>query len=162
AARLRHGHGQRLLREDALDVPVLAGGVDERRLSIRWDGDVDHLDLGVAKKLVIHGIDLLQAVLRGDGAGGFGVARGDGNWVESRLTISHQMTVANNEAGAEAADAEVHAARQARAVVQGEVHLPLFCLAPPLPLWERGLGGEGIFTCTRTMLCPPSGLAHRN
>ena len=63
-----------------------------------------------------------NGVLFGDGAGVVRVARGDGDGVEAGLAVGDEMAVAHDEAGAEAADAEVLAARQTRQVVEGGVH----------------------------------------
>ena len=61
-------------------------------------------------------------MLLGDGAGMVGVARGDGDRVEAGLAVGDEVAVAHDEAGADAADAKVLAPRQARQVVEGEVH----------------------------------------
>ena len=46
------------------------------------------------------------------------VARGDGDGVEAGVAVGDEVAVAHDEAGADAADAPVLAARQARQVVQ--------------------------------------------
>src|SRR5436853_7924077 len=48
------------------------------------------------------------------------VARCDGDRVEARIAIRQKMAVAHDEAGADATDAKVLAAVEARAVIQGE------------------------------------------
>ena len=62
-----------------------------------------------------------DVVTFGDGAGMGRIARGDGDRVETGLAIGDEMAVTHDEAGADAADAPVLAARQVRQVVQVQV-----------------------------------------
>src|SRR5207248_2549935 len=85
-------------------------------------GDVRYLDVGVGEEVVGVDVDARDAVEPGDFAGVLGVARGDGDGVESGLSVGDEVTVAHDEAGPDAADAEVLAAGQARQVVEREAH----------------------------------------
>src|SRR5205085_8084344 len=100
---------------------LLDGGPDEAGLEARRHGDVHYLDVGVGEEVVGVDVDVRDAVQPGDFAGVLGVARGDGDGVEAGLPVGDEVTVAHDEAGAEAADAEVAAARQAGKMFQGRV-----------------------------------------
>src|SRR5205085_3041486 len=101
---------------------LLDGGPDEAGLEARRHGDVHYLDVGVGEEVVGVDVDVRDAVQPGDFAGVLGVARGDGDGVEAGLPVGDEVTVAHDEAGPDAADAEVLAAGQTRQVVEREVH----------------------------------------
>src|SRR5262249_7248447 len=63
-----------------------------------------------------------DAVLFRDGSRMFRCARGDSDRVETGLAIGDEMAVAHDEAGTEAADAKVLAARHPRQIVDRRLH----------------------------------------
>ena len=109
---------QRFLGEDAADVVVvLAGRAEDGRLGVRRHGDVEHLDLGIGEQFVDGGVTARDAVLLRRPPGVRWRPRGDGDRIEPGLAVGDQMAVAHDEAGADAADAKVLAARQTRQIV---------------------------------------------
>ena len=118
-----HRHRQRLLRQNASDMVVVPDRLaDQSRLRVRRHGDVEHLNVGVGQQVGVGGVDARDVVHFGGGASVVGVARGDGDGVEAGLAVGDEMTVAHDEAGAGAADAEVLAARQPRQMVRRRFH----------------------------------------
>ena len=101
---------------------VADGLADDGRLRVGRHGHVEDLDRLVGEQVGDGGVAAGNAVLLGDGAGAGRVARGDGHGVEAGLAVGDEVAVAHDEAGADAADAEVLAPRQTRQVVEGEVH----------------------------------------
>src|SRR6266542_4580935 len=116
-------HREWFLREDAAEVAFLGdGSPDNVRLGIRRDCDVEHLDFRIGEQVIDRGVAARDAVQPSDGAGASGIAGGDGDGIEAGLSIGDEVTVAHDEAAADATDAEILAARQPREVIEGEVH----------------------------------------
>ena len=76
------------------------GFADDRRLRVRRDGDVEHLDRRVGEQVVDGGVDRRDAVtLAATSRARVRVARGDGDRVEPGLAIGDQVAVAHDEPG---------------------------------------------------------------
>src|SRR5207247_8206116 len=103
-AGLGDAQGERLLREDALEVPMLDRFTDDGRLRVRRDGNVEHFHLRVGEQVGDRRVDGRNRVaFRGRAGIGRG-ATGDGDRVEPRLPGRDQVTVARDERGADTAD----------------------------------------------------------
>ena len=91
------------------------------RLHIGRHGDIEDLDRRVGKQLGDVAMHARNLMLGRHGLGVFQVAGCDGDGVEARLPIGDEMAVAHDEASADAADAPVLAARQARQIIESEI-----------------------------------------
>src|SRR5262249_46064727 len=84
-----------------------------------------------------------------DGLSMSGRARSDGYRVEAGLMVGEEMAVAHDEAGADATDAEILAARQTRQIIQRRVHGRLSsAIYNPLAVSTRSSRGKGKLTCS--------------
>src|SRR5262249_14069504 len=121
--RFGHRQRQRLLSEYAAKVLVgLHDLADQGRLQVGRHGDVQNFDGRIGEEGIDAIVDFGDLVLLGGGAGMLDIARGDGYGIETGLTVGNQVAIAHNEAGAEAADAKVLAARQLRQILEGEIN----------------------------------------
>src|SRR5690348_758213 len=89
------------------------------------------------------------AVLLRDGPRMGRRARGDGDGIETGLAIGDEVAIAHDEAGAEAADAEVLAARQTWQIIERRFHRRINSSRyDPLGANTRSSRGRGKLTCS--------------
>ena len=96
-------------------------GADDTGLHIGRHRDVEHLDLWISEHVFQAGMAARYAVQLGDFFRLGRIARGDGHRIEAGLPVGDQVTIADDEAGPDAADPPIAAARQAGKVIEGEV-----------------------------------------
>ena len=119
ARRFRVGQGHRLLRQDAADpTGVRQHPADHPRLLGRRHGDVHDLDRRVVEHLLERVVDLRHAPQRGHLFRRRDRPRGDADHAIRGLGVGHQVTVADDEARAHHADADVAPLRSLRSMIQ--------------------------------------------
>ncbi len=100
-------HAEGLLRKDPADV-VLAFDdlLNDLKLDIGGNGDVDNLDIGVIEKRFVGLVRGRNLVSFGNGLSILEGLGGDGNRIESSLAIGNEVAVGHDESGTNTADAE--------------------------------------------------------
>ena len=123
--RLPRVHGQRLLRQDSLQIwlPLLDDLQQDLRLLVRRHRHVDNFNLLVLKQLAPVVVDLLHAPRRRDLLCPLPRSRGDGHAPVAGVFIRQQMAIPHDEAGANRADAVVALRRLMGQVVEIEVQI---------------------------------------
>ena len=111
-------HSQRLLRENRFDSLVPAGRLDQTELVHRRHRNVQHLNGRIVEQLLRPVIDSRDSMPLRDFLRAGARSRRDGDGIESGLPISDEVTVIDDESGAENADAKISPVRQRRVDVQ--------------------------------------------
>ena len=112
-------HAERLLREDASQMPVsLNRFAYDFQLNVRRHGDVDDFDFGIVEEISIITVRLRKAVPIRDRFRVIKIPRGNRDRIETRLSIRDEVAVGHDEAGTDAADRNVLPLRHPRPVLK--------------------------------------------
>ena len=83
--------GDWLLGQDAFDVVALDDFADDFQLYVGRHGDVDHFDVRIVQQLAVVVVGVGQLVAGGHFFGALQRLRADGDRVEARVPVGHQM-----------------------------------------------------------------------
>ena len=81
-------------------------------MNIRRHGDIEDFNGLVGEQFLDGRKTARDAARFRHSLGTSWIARGDGHGIEAGLPVGHEMAVAHDETGADAADADIEAARQ--------------------------------------------------
>ena len=107
---------ERFLGENAFHGAACAGGEDQSRLVLRRNSDVQHLDGRVSDQFLIGVVNAGNRMTGRHLSRFFPAAGGDGDRVESRAAITHEMAIVDDKSGAENSDAEIFFAGNRRRI----------------------------------------------